>query len=136
MKWHELFVYGTLKKNEKYHSEMGLSLFLGHALLKGPYEMYLHPEGQYPLVIHSKNSGVSSIYGELWRVQETWLSGRLDPFENVPIEYKRERVLIHKLNGDDTDFNVEAFIYLYQPPIDKKRMTRILSGRFSESGPV
>ena len=136
MKWHELFVYGTLKKNEKYHSEMGLSLFLGHALLKGPYEMYLHPEGQYPLVIHTKNSDVSIIYGELWRVQETWLYERLDPFENVPVEYKRERVLIHKLEGHETDVDIEAFIYLYKPPIDKKRMTRILSGRFSESDPV
>lgn len=132
MGWHDLFVYGTLKKDEKNHSILGCCHYLGEGYLRGPYQMYLHPEGQYPLVIHSPGSSEARIFGELWKVEENHLVTTIDPFENVPIEYSRERVQVslNQLNPSKT----EACAYFYQQMIDDDQMIRIYSGRFLSQG--
>jgi gamma-glutamylaminecyclotransferase len=98
---HTLFVYGTLKRNFSNHHLLKDSKFLGTGRTKEKYAMY---ESGIPFVV--KNEPVSSIYGELYQVDDATLQ-RLDRLEGHPDWYCREQVELITA----TEQTVTAWIY-------------------------
>lgn len=84
--WGLVFVYGTLKRGQANHPQLGGAPFAGVATMPG---LDLHDLGPFPMAI----DGEGRVQGEVYRVDAGTLS-RLDRFEGAPRLYRREaRVL-------------------------------------------
>ena len=78
-----IFVYGTLKRGQKYHHHLRGSEFMGPAVLSGPFKMYLEPGGDYPLVIRTPGEN-RKIFGEVYVIETRKHLLALDEFEDAP----------------------------------------------------
>lgn len=83
-----IFVYGTLRRGEPSHAELGPACYVGDALTAPCYELV--DLGDYPALIEG---GHDAVRGELYEVPDGWL-GHLDWFEDVPDMYERKPVAL------------------------------------------
>ena len=105
-----VFVYGTLKRGGKNHSQLAGQRFVGPAQTAGKFRLY--DLGDYPGMVADPATG-ESIAGDLWRVDAACLR-RLDAFEGVHEgHYHRESV---SLEPPFADADVEAYIYARDLP--------------------
>ena len=81
-----LFVYGTLRRGEPNHRELGEARFLGHVRTAPVYELV--DLGSFPALLEG---GSTAVQGELYEVDEGWI-GQLDAFEEAPELYDRKHV--------------------------------------------
>jgi len=86
--WHELFVYGSLKRGLRHHDQLRGATFLGETRTAPRYQLVLH--GEYPAL----TGGEREVVGELYRVDDARLH-RLDVFEGCPDLYRRDSVELH-----------------------------------------
>ncbi|MBE7481117.1 MAG: gamma-glutamylcyclotransferase [Polyangiaceae bacterium] len=80
-----LWVYGSLKRGERHHDELGGAELLGHGRTLPRYA--LSRSGEYPALV----AGSEVVSGELYRVTPELLA-RLDVFEGAG--YQRGRVVL------------------------------------------
>jgi gamma-glutamylcyclotransferase (GGCT)/AIG2-like uncharacterized protein YtfP len=114
-----VFVYGTLKRGERYHEELGGAIFEGSAELRG---LELYNLGPFPMAI-SNAQAQTPVSGEIYRVTPQQLQA-LDRFEGAPRLYQRE--LRSLLDGR------RAWVYLGSPQ-QVRFVQAIPSGSWSES---
>lgn len=115
MLYYNIFVYGTLQYgcgNEKFLQN---GLYLGEAVTRNKYAMYIFPGSNIPFLLKEE---ISNVYGEYYLVNEITLKN-LDILEGEPDLYVREEIEII-----DRRFNVrKAFCYfstdLYDTFFDK-----------------
>lgn len=81
-----IFVYGTLRRGEPNHRELGEARFVGRARTAPVYELV--DLGSFPALLEG---GSTAVQGELYEVDESWV-GRLDAFEEAPELYDRKPV--------------------------------------------
>jgi gamma-glutamylcyclotransferase (GGCT)/AIG2-like uncharacterized protein YtfP len=86
-----LFVYGTLRRGEPNHRELGRARFVAQARTAPVYELV--DLGSYPALLEG---GETAVHGELYEVDESWV-GHVDAFEEAPALYDRKPV---RLEGD------------------------------------
>lgn len=103
-----LFVYGTLKKNNKYNYMLENSKMVSKGVTLDKYPMI--DAEYYPYIYFEKDKGFN-VKGELYRVSLELLN-RLDIFEGN--EYIRKEIKIKKI---DNEFNqiVDAYVYFSNP---------------------
>lgn len=87
MKW-ILFVYGTLKRQQRNHGLLTDQSFLGEAVTVPRYRLF--DLGPYPGIIRAESNG-RAIQGELYAVSECCLA-ELDDFEGVPDLFVRDQL--------------------------------------------
>lgn len=104
---HIVFVYGTLRQGGTYHHLMQPARFLGHAVTRERYALYL---ASYPCVVRRQR--VSGIRGEVYAVPPPTLD-RLDELEGHPREYCRDQVAVRLDDGGET----LAWLYFYPAPV-------------------
>ncbi len=102
-----VFVYGTLRKGFKYHRLLHRAHFVGYAVTRKRYALYL---AKYPCVIQGEH--VSGITGEVYEVDQPTLES-LDELEGHPHEYYREQVPV--ILEDERE--VSAWLYFYPNPV-------------------
>jgi gamma-glutamylcyclotransferase (GGCT)/AIG2-like uncharacterized protein YtfP len=78
-----IFVYGTLRRGQSNHCQLGPSRFVSYASTAPRYELV--DLGGYPALLEG---GRDVVRGELFEVPDSWLS-HLDAFEDVPTLYER-----------------------------------------------
>lgn len=83
-----IFVYGTLRRGEHNHVELGPARYVGEVWTAPSYELV--DMGHYPALLES---GSDAVRGELYDVPDSWLA-RLDLFEDVPTLYERKQVAL------------------------------------------
>jgi gamma-glutamylcyclotransferase (GGCT)/AIG2-like uncharacterized protein YtfP len=83
-----IFVYGTLRRGEHNHPQLGPAQYLGEAWTAPSYELV--DMGHYPALLEA---GHDAIRGELYDVPESWLRN-LDAFEEVPMLYERKPIAL------------------------------------------
>ncbi len=115
-----IFVYGTLRKGHRNHRLLENSEFVGYAITKDKYSLFV--DG-IPYVVKIP---VSKIKGEVYRIDKHTLE-KLDRLEGHPDFYKRERIDV-VIN----DRIIKAWIYFYPYPKGKL----IESGDFEDCGEV
>jgi gamma-glutamylcyclotransferase (GGCT)/AIG2-like uncharacterized protein YtfP len=86
-----LFVYGTLRRGEPNHQELGGARFIARVRTAPVYELV--DLGHFPALVEG---GTTAVQGELYEVDEHWVD-RLDAFEEAPELYDRKHV---RLEGD------------------------------------
>jgi gamma-glutamylcyclotransferase (GGCT)/AIG2-like uncharacterized protein YtfP len=107
--YHNLFVYGTLKKdfqwNQKYMSERVGGKYIGEAISVEIFPLFVGDSG-VPYLVNTKDVGFN-IKGELWEVSELCLKG-LDEYEGIEkAYYSREKIKIIV-----NEKIIEAFVYV------------------------
>jgi len=104
-----VFVYGTLKRDFGNHHLLNGSKFIGKALTKEKYALYV---SGIPFVI--ENEPVSQIAGEVYKVDEKTLV-RLDRLEGHPGWYCRKivDVSVDGRDGDAAERKMKAWIYFF-----------------------
>ena len=110
---HEVFVYGTLRKECVNHYVMkeAKGRYIGKGVVNG-YEMYTN--GGFPMVIR----GEGTVVGELYEVQNLY---RLDALEGYPHLYIRETTEVELESGE----KVKALIYTQSHNAESVRKNRI-----------
>ncbi|SMO72694.1 gamma-glutamylcyclotransferase [Melghirimyces algeriensis] len=116
---HRVFVYGSLRRGEKYHSLLAQSKPEAmQAWIKG--ELFDTLQGYPGLSV----PGERRVYGELYRVNRETLS-RLDELEgfrpedpDFPDQYRRVRLSVQTDHG-----SVESDVYLYARPRQRSMKT-------------
>lgn len=83
-----IFVYGTLRRGEHNHSQLGPAEYVGEAWTAPHYELV--NLGHYPALLEA---GTDAVRGELYDVPDSWLS-HLDAFEDVPTLYERKSIAL------------------------------------------
>jgi gamma-glutamylcyclotransferase (GGCT)/AIG2-like uncharacterized protein YtfP len=83
-----LFVYGTLRRGEPSHSELGPARYIRDCVTTPCYELV--SLGPYPALLEA---GRDAVLGELYEVPEVHIE-HLDRFEDVPALYERKPILI------------------------------------------
>ena len=86
MRHHQVFVYGTLMKNEANHHYLRKATFLGKATTAPQYRLY--SLGAYPVLCEG---GKHRIHGEAYRISQAELL-RLDDLEECPHYYQRKQI--------------------------------------------
>ena len=81
-----IFVYGTLRRGERNHAQMGRARFLRSATTAPRYQLV--NLGSYPALLEG---GDTAVHGEIYEVDDHYLP-QLDAFEDVPSLYERKRV--------------------------------------------
>jgi len=84
-----IFVYGTLRRGEHNHLQLGPAQYVGEAWTAPRYELV--DMGHYPALLEA---GADAVRGELYDVPDSWLS-HLDAFEDVPTLYERKPVRLN-----------------------------------------
>ena len=104
MAMNELFVYGTLKRNEGNNDLLKDSQFLGEYQTDPRWGLI--DFGPYPGMI----PGDKAVKGEVYLVSDDVLEA-IDLLEGVSVGlFNRHRI---PLNNDDSDFCMNAWAYLY-----------------------
>jgi gamma-glutamylcyclotransferase (GGCT)/AIG2-like uncharacterized protein YtfP len=109
-----VFIYGTLKRNERNHARLKDATFICEATTKAAkYTMLEFDSSSSPgqVTPSVKDGGTDRIGGEVYEVRDELLAD-LDQFEQVGIHYKRIA-----LNLDDGQ---KAQIYLHLPKSSKQ----------------
>jgi gamma-glutamylaminecyclotransferase len=114
-----VFVYGTLKRGFGNHHLLNGSKFIGQALTKEKYALYV---SGIPFVIESEP--VSQISGEVYEVDQKTLA-RLDRLEGHPDWYCRKMVYVSG-NTNESGESLKAWIYFFP----KRRGVIVESGIF------
>lgn len=83
-----IFVYGTLRRGEHNHPELGPARYVAETWTAPRYELV--DMGQYPALLEA---GHDAVRGELYEVPESWLA-HLDWFEDVPTLYERKPIAL------------------------------------------
>jgi gamma-glutamylcyclotransferase (GGCT)/AIG2-like uncharacterized protein YtfP len=96
-----IFVYGTLKRDQRNHHFLRDQKFLGEAQTEARYRLY--DSGPHPALIDDPH-GVD-VRGEVWQVSEETLQ-KLDEYEGVPDYFSRRPILLQ-----DWDIGVEAYFF-------------------------
>jgi gamma-glutamylcyclotransferase (GGCT)/AIG2-like uncharacterized protein YtfP len=91
-----LFVYGTLKRDQRNHGLMREARFLGEAVTDPRYTLL--DLGPFPGMIEG---GSTAVYGELYEVGPHLLA-RLDRHEGVPRFYVRKPILLCASDSADS----------------------------------
>ena len=99
-----VFVYGTLKKDEKYNYLLDNSTFIGTGKTKNLMSMKEHPEYKFPCLFEKP---ISHIYGEIYSVDSSIIKD-LDKLEEVPTLYMRVPIPILFQNSE---IICESFIF-------------------------
>ena len=109
MKREKLFVYGTLRANERANELLGRdATFLSDALTRPEFSLY--QIDWYPGLTEG---GYTSVKGEIWEINPgEWQ--QLDEYEGVPDDYLRKTIVL----SDGT----HAQTYIYIGPINNARM--------------
>ncbi|MDZ7697722.1 MAG: gamma-glutamylcyclotransferase family protein [Deltaproteobacteria bacterium] len=104
-----VFLYGTLKRGFGNHHFLDGSRFLGKAITKKKYALYV---SGIPFVI--ENEPVSQISGEVYEVDEDTLA-RLDRLEGHPDWYCRKwiNLIMERGSLNDVEKVNEAWIYFF-----------------------
>jgi gamma-glutamylaminecyclotransferase len=84
----ELFVYGTLMRDQHHHDTMRAAEYLAQATTQACYELVM--VDYYPALLRD---GTSVVKGELYRVDAQTLA-HLDALEEVPHYYVREPITL------------------------------------------
>ena len=100
MRWHRVFVYGTLRRGGCNHGLVAQERLLGEHVTEPAYTML--DVGPYPGVI---TRGETAIRGEVYEVTPLTFQ-RLDELEDYPRNYTRQLI--------DTPWG-EAWMYIYRP---------------------
>lgn len=111
-----VFVYGTLRRGEVNHHYLATAKFVAQWCTLPEYALF--DLGPYPALI----KGQQSIQGELYWINRHTLA-ELDELEDVPVEYRRERI--------ETPFGL-AWVYLFQN--DRELSVLIPSGDWCQRG--
>lgn len=83
-----VFVYGTLRRGEANHGQLGGAVFIGPATTPPAFDL-VHL-GAYPAMI---SGGCTAITGELYQVDTATLAA-LDALEEHPTYYRRTEVAL------------------------------------------
>jgi gamma-glutamylaminecyclotransferase len=81
-----IFVYGTLRRGECNHAQLGRSRFVRSVTTAPRYQLV--DLGSYPALLEG---GDTAVHGELYEVDDEHLP-QLDAFEDVPSLYERKRL--------------------------------------------
>jgi gamma-glutamylaminecyclotransferase len=81
-----LFVYGTLRRGQSNHSQLGGARFVAEARTEPRFELV--DLGGYPGLLEG---GTTAVQGELYELDAALLA-RLDEFEDVPGLYERKQI--------------------------------------------
>jgi gamma-glutamylaminecyclotransferase len=87
-----IFVYGTLRRGQPNHAQMGRARFVRRATTAPRYQLV--DLGSYPALLED---GETAVHGEVYEVDEPQLP-QLDAFEDVPSLYQRKPVEIPGLS--------------------------------------
>ena len=109
-----VFVYGSLKRGQSAHRQLGGIPCSGEAQLSG---LALYDLGPYPMAVASDDPQ-AVLHGELYQLDAQQLS-RLDRFEGAPRLYERQRR--HLADGR------LVWVYVGRPP-QVRHVQRIRSG--------
>lgn len=101
-----LFVYGTLKRNERNHFLLAGQTFLQVARTQPHYRLF--DQGSYPCLV-PWDPGLS-IEGEVYEVKEEALE-QTDLLEGIPTLYDRAMIELQ-------DFEEPVLVYLYQQSVE------------------
>ncbi|XP_063370625.1 putative gamma-glutamylcyclotransferase CG2811 isoform X1 [Cydia amplana] len=133
---HQVFVYGTLKRNEPNHywltnPENGASKFIANGTTKTKYPLIIATRYNIPFLLYSPGDG-SNVQGEVYEVDDKMLSN-LDILEDHPKFYVREvdDILIQKGNETTTTKCWVYFLKTFKPELLKKPTM----SNYSSAGP-
>jgi gamma-glutamylaminecyclotransferase len=97
-----LFLYGTLKREQRNHSLLRGQRFIGVAATEPRYRLY--DLDCYPGMVKDAANGLA-VTGELWEVDTACLA-ELDVLEEAPALYVRQRVAVQ-----GAAVPVESYLY-------------------------
>ena len=105
MKREKLFVYGTLRSNERANELLGpQAKFVCQSRTQPLYSLY--QIDWYPGLVEG---GQTEVIGEVWEIDSSeWR--RIDEYEGVPDDYRREEIELAD--------GMMAFAYIFIGPID------------------
>jgi len=107
-----LFVYGSLKKDFKYHYILEpLGAFVCKASTISKYSLYEYQGSGFPYLSKTEHS---SIKGELYEIDDL---AKIDVLEEYPTFYDREQIDIIGDNG----FKYKAYCYFLKEKIIEKK---------------
>lgn len=129
-----IFVYGTLKKGNYFHSSfLGSADFLGDYTTSSDYSLYVgkwpylieeedvpipeaknHVEGEFPKELEKRG-----VEGEVYKVDKNLLE-RLDYLEGHPDFYERKKITVYGKDGSE----LEAWAYIY-PKKESETLTKV-----------
>jgi gamma-glutamylaminecyclotransferase len=113
-----IFVYGSLKKNFKYHYLIeDYAIFVDKAKTKDLYSLYRYKNYDFPYL--SKNKSFN-IRGELYEIND-FLLGQLDQLEGYPNFYTREKIAIIS----DSGITYNAIVYFLKESLYEKNKSLI-----------
>lgn len=99
-----LFVYGTLKKNSRDNRLLDTyTKRLGKAITIDEFGLFEDNSKNSPYLIEEKYNRVR---GEIYQIFRKETIEKIDKFKNIPIEYKRKKILVKSHHGIQ-----EAFTY-------------------------
>jgi gamma-glutamylcyclotransferase (GGCT)/AIG2-like uncharacterized protein YtfP len=104
-----VFVYGSLRRSQRYHAWLRGAQFLASHVTRPGYTML--DLGPHPGVVQG---GSHAVTGEIYRVDNAMLA-RLDRLEDAPRQYAR--VLMNSPHG-------ACWIYLYRQPTGSEPVIR------------
>jgi gamma-glutamylcyclotransferase (GGCT)/AIG2-like uncharacterized protein YtfP len=81
-----VFIYGTLRRDERNHAQLDGARFVGHAYTAPRYALV--DLGEYPALLEG---GTDAVHGEVYEVEPSHLE-RLDAFEEHPTVYVRRSI--------------------------------------------
>ena len=107
----KLFVYGTLRTNERANELLGSQAqFLRKSQTQPLYSLY--QIDWYPGLVEG---GSTAVVGELWEIDsDEW--PRLDEYEGVPEDYRREQIQL-------SDGSI-AFAYIFIGSIEHAKLIK------------
>jgi gamma-glutamylcyclotransferase (GGCT)/AIG2-like uncharacterized protein YtfP len=88
-----IFVYGTLRRGQSNHAELGHARFLREVATAPRYELV--DLGEYPALLEG---GSTAVQGELYEIDEELLA-HLDEFEGVPALYQRKSIALQDVQS-------------------------------------
>jgi len=106
-----LFVYGTLKREQRNNHFLHDQKFLSEAQTRPLYRLY--DSGPHPALVEDPKNGVM-IHGEVWQVNDEALQ-MLDEYESVPVLFTRRPIFLRREQSVSTprswDSPVQAYIF-------------------------
>jgi gamma-glutamylcyclotransferase (GGCT)/AIG2-like uncharacterized protein YtfP len=97
-----IFVYGTLKRDQRNHHFLANQEFLREAETLPRYRLY--ECGWHPALVEDSAHGIA-VLGEVWQVSDEVLQ-HLDEYEGVPDYFSRKPILLQ-----DWDLLVQAYFF-------------------------
>ncbi|CAK1593130.1 unnamed protein product [Parnassius mnemosyne] len=134
---HNVFVYGTLKRNEPNHhwlsnSKNGVSKFIAVGKTDKKYPLIIATKYNIPFILHKPGLG-HHVEGEIYEVDNKML-GNLDILEDHPNYYIREidNIEIKKDDVDNTE-TMKCWIYFLKS-FKEELLTKPMLENYSSAG--